>query len=31
MASTREQLIEDLKALLQEDVMAVKDQVDHIK
>jgi len=31
MASVREQLIEDLKALLQEDVMAVKDQVEHIK
>ena len=31
MASAREQLIEDLKALLQEDVTAVKDQVDHIK
>ena len=31
MASAREQLIEDLKALLQEDVTAVKDQVEHIK
>ena len=31
MASAREQLIEDLKALLKEDVTAVKDQVEHIK
>ncbi|MCR5050393.1 MAG: DUF349 domain-containing protein [Paludibacteraceae bacterium] len=31
MASAREQLIEDLKALLREDVTAVKDQVEHIK
>lgn len=31
MASNREKLIEDLKALLEQDVTAVKDQVDHIK
>ena len=31
MASTRQELIEELKALLEQDVMAVKDQVDHIK
>ncbi len=31
MASAREKLIEDLKALLEEDVTAVKDQVEHLK
>ena len=31
MASAREKLIEDLKALLNEDVTAVKDQVEHLK
>ncbi|MBR4432797.1 MAG: DUF349 domain-containing protein [Paludibacteraceae bacterium] len=31
MASTRESLIEELKALLEQDVMAVKDQVEAIK
>ena len=31
MASNRQQLIEELKALLEQDVMAVKDQVEHIK
>lgn len=31
MSSAREKLIEDLKALLSEDVTAVKDQVEHIK
>ena len=31
MSSTRQQLIEELKALLEQDVLAVKDQVDHIK
>ena len=31
MSSTRQQLIEELKALLEQDVMAVKDQVDAIK
>ncbi len=31
MASTREALIEELKALLEQDVMAVKDQVEAIK
>lgn len=31
MSSTKKQLIEDLKSLLEQDVMAVKDQVEHIK
>ena len=31
MASTRQEIIEELKALLEQDVMAVKDQVDHLK
>ena len=31
MSEQRAQLVEELKALLQEDVMAVKDQVDHLK
>ena len=31
MASNREQLIEELKGLLEQDVMEVKDQVEHIK
>ena len=31
MASTRQELIEELKALLEQDVMSVKDQVDRIK
>ena len=31
MATTRQELIEELKGLLEQDVMAVKDQVDHIK
>ena len=31
MASTRQELIEELKGLLEQDVMAVKEQVDHIK
>ena len=31
MASTRQELIEELKALLEQDVMAIKDQVEHIK
>ena len=31
MADTRQELIEELKALLEQDIMAVKDQVDHIK
>ena len=31
MANTRQELIEELKALLDQDVTAVKDQVDHIK
>ena len=31
MSTTRQQLIDELKALLEQDVMAVKDQVDHIK
>jgi len=31
MASTREELIEELKKLLEQDVMTVKDQVDRIK
>ncbi len=31
MASNREQLIEELKGLLEQDVTAVKDQVEHIK
>ena len=31
MASKKEELIEELKALLEQDVMEVKDQVDHIK
>lgn len=31
MANNREEIIEELKALLEQDVMAVKDQVDHLK
>ena len=31
MASTRQEIIDELKALLEQDVMAVKDQVDHLK
>lgn len=31
MSEQRAQLVEELKALLQQDVMAVKDQVDHLK
>lgn len=31
MATTRQELIEELKGLLEQDVMAVKEQVDHIK
>ena len=31
MASTRQELIDELKALLEQDVMAIKDQVEHIK
>ena len=31
MTTNREQLIEELKGLLEQDVMAVKEQVDHIK
>ena len=31
MASTRQELVEELKGLLEQDVMAVKDQVEHIK
>jgi hypothetical protein len=31
MANTRQEIIDELKALLEQDVMAVKDQVDHLK
>ena len=31
MASTRQEIIDELKALLEQDVMAIKDQVDHLK
>ena len=31
MTSTRQELVEELKGLLEQDVMAVKDQVEHIK
>ena len=31
MATTKQELIEELKGLLEQDVMAVKEQVDHIK
>jgi len=31
MASTRQVLIEELKALMEQDVMTIKDQVEHIK
>ncbi len=31
MANTRQEIIEELKQLLEQDVMAVKDQVDHLK
>ena len=31
MANTREEIIEELKALLEQDVTAVKEQVDHLK
>ena len=31
MANTKQEIIEELKALLEQDVMAIKDQVDHLK
>ena len=31
MSEQRQQLIEDLKALLEQDVTAIKDQVEHLK
>ena len=31
MASTRQELIDELKALMEQDVMVIKDQVEHIK
>lgn len=31
MASTRQEIIEELKQLLEQDVVAIKDQVDHLK
>ena len=31
MSEQKQQLVEELKALLEQDVMAIKDQVDHIK
>ena len=31
MSNNRQQLVEDLKALLEQDVTTIKDQVDHLK
>ena len=31
MASTRREIIDELKQLLEQDVVAIKDQVDHLK
>ena len=31
MASTRQEIIDELKQLLEQDVMSVKEQVDHLK
>ena len=31
MANTRKEIIDELKALLEQDVTAIKDQVDHLK